>query len=173
MPVVCAVGGAVALAVASRHPERCPAVVALAPATVIPEARQAAVRERTETLSAEGIRPGLQASLDRSYPPVLRDDAGHFDKVRAMRLGADPIGVAGMFRMLASLDMRAELGAIRCPALVLAGRHDGDRPPEHVESITAAIPGATFKTIHSGHFMALHAPSVVRDEISAFLAEVR
>lgn len=173
VPVGCAVGGAVALAVAARHPARCPAVVATSPATVIPEARQAAARSRAEELAANGIRPGLEEALGRSYPPALRSDRATFDSVRAMRLGADPVGLAAMLLMLAGLDLGADLAAIRCPALVLAGLHDGDRPPGHVAGIAAAIPGATVRTVESGHFMALQAPGILAGEIRAFLAAGR
>jgi 3-oxoadipate enol-lactonase len=173
VPVGCAVGGAVALTVASRHAASCPAVVALAPATVIPEARKGAALARAEALDATGIRPGVDDALTRSYSPALRADEPLFRHVRGMRLGADPEGHAAMMRMLAGLDMRADLASIRSPALILAGRHDGDRPPEHLAEIAALIPEATFKTVDSGHFMALHSPGAVASEIRGFLAESR
>jgi 3-oxoadipate enol-lactonase len=173
VPVGCAVGGAVALAVASRNAESCPAVIALAPATSIPEARSAAALARADALIATGARPNVDAALDRSYPHTLREDEALFLQVRAMRLGADPVGQASMLRMLAQLDMSADLAGVRQPALILAGRHDGDRPPEHLAGIAARIRGATFKVIESGHFMALHAPEAVAGEIDRFLTEIR
>jgi 3-oxoadipate enol-lactonase len=173
VPVGCAVGGAVALAVASRHAASCPAVVALGPSTVIPEARKAAVLARAEALAAMGIRPGVDDALTRSNSPALRADEPLFLHVRSMRLGADPEGNAAMMRMLAGLDMRADLARIRSPALILAGRHDGDRPPEHLAEIAALIPTATFKTVDFGHLMALHSPDAVAAEIRGFLSGLR
>jgi 3-oxoadipate enol-lactonase len=173
VPVGCAVGGAVALAVASRHSESCPAVVALAPSTSIPEARRLAALARADALIAAGVRPNVDDALARSHPDRLREDKALFAHMRGMRLGADPDGQAAMLRMLAQLDMSADLAGIRHPALILAGRHDGDRPPEHLAEIAAGIRGATFRTIESGHFMALHAPDVVASEICGFLAELR
>jgi 3-oxoadipate enol-lactonase len=172
VPVGCAVGGAVALALASRHADWCPAVVALAPSTVIPEARKVAALARAEALVAMGIRHGVDDALARSYPPPLRADEPLFQHVRGMRLGADPDGHAAMMRMLPGLDMRSDLARIRSPALIL-GRHDGDRPPAHVAEIAALIPGATFKTINSGHLMALHAPDAVAGEIREFLTKLQ
>jgi 3-oxoadipate enol-lactonase len=173
VPVGCAVGGAVALALASSHPAKCAAAVALAPATVIPEARKGEVLARAEALVATGIRPGVDDALARSYPTGLRADELLFRQVRAMRLGADPNGHAAMMRMLAGLDMRMDLARIRCPTLILAGRHDGDRPPEHLAEIASLIPGTTFKTVVSGHLMALHAPEAVASEIRGFLANLQ
>jgi pimeloyl-ACP methyl ester carboxylesterase len=173
VPVGCAVGGAVALAVASRHAESCPAVVALAPSTSIPEARRLAALAHADVLIAMGVRQNVDAALDRSYPHRLREDRALFLQMRGMRLGADPDGQAAMLRMLAQLDMSADLAGIRHPALILAGRHDGDRPPEHLVEIVASIHGATFRIVESGHFMALHAPEAVAREICGFLAELR
>jgi 3-oxoadipate enol-lactonase len=173
VPVGCAVGGAVALAVASRHAESCPAVVALAPATSIPEARRRAALARADALIATGVRPNVDAALARSHPDRLREDGALFLQMRRMRLGADPDGQAAMLRMLAQLDLTADLAGIRLPALILAGRHDGDRPPEHLVEIAAGIHGATFRIIDSGHFMALHAPEAVASEIHRFLTELQ
>jgi 3-oxoadipate enol-lactonase len=172
VPVGCAVGGAVALAVASRHAAWCPAVVALAPATSISETRRIAALARADALIAMGVRASIDDALDRSHPPSLRADEMLFWHMRGMRLGADPNGQAAMLRMLAQLDMSADLAGIRHPALILAGRHDGDRPPEHLVQLAAGIHGAIFRTVESGHFMALHAPEVVAREISEFLAEL-
>jgi len=91
-----------------------------------------------------GVRQNVDAALDRSYPHRLREDRALFLQMRGMRLGADPDGQAAMLRMRAQLDMSADLTGIRHPALILAGRHDGDRPPEHLVEITSRIHGATF-----------------------------
>jgi 3-oxoadipate enol-lactonase len=121
VPLGCAIGGAVALAVASRHAAWCPAVIALAPATVISEGHKGIALARAEALVAMGVRPGVDDALFRSYPPALRADNLLFRHVRGTRLGADPNGHAAMMRMLAGLDMRADLARIRSPALILAG----------------------------------------------------
>jgi 3-oxoadipate enol-lactonase len=173
VPVGCAVGGAVALAVASRHAESCPAVVALAPSTSIPEARRLAAFARADALIATGLRPNVDDALASSHPDRLREDKALFAHMRGMRLGADPDGQAAMLRMLAQLDMSMDLAGIRHPTLILAGRHDGDRPPEHLAKIAAGIRGATFRIIESGHFMALHAPEAVAIEMHRFLTELR
>ena len=41
-------------------------------------------------------------------------------------------------RVLAGLDRRAALARIRCPVLILAGEHDGTRPPARVAEV--AVP---------------------------------
>jgi 3-oxoadipate enol-lactonase len=169
VPVGCAVGGAVALSLAAHFPERCAAVAALAPSTVVPPERHEMLMRRAEALERDGVRSTLDEALLRSYPAVLRQDLAVFERARAQRLAADPFGFAAMMRMLATLDMRDDLQRLRCPVTVIAGAHDQDRPPSHLRGIAAIIPGASFKTIQSGHFMALQTPGLVADAIIAFL----
>jgi 3-oxoadipate enol-lactonase len=77
--------------------------------------------------------------------------------------------MAATFRMLAGLEMDAALARISAPALILAGEHDGDRPPAGVAAVAKKIRGAQFKTLPSGHFMALQTPELFVAEIEAFL----
>jgi 3-oxoadipate enol-lactonase len=47
---------------------------------------------------------------------------------------------------------------VRCPTLVLAGKHDGMRGADVVKPIADAIPGSRYLEIDSGHFMAVQTP---------------
>ena len=169
VPVGCAVGGAVALGFAAEFGSRCAGVVALAPATSVPEERRAALLARADAAETRGLREGIEASLMRGYAPVLRGEPDVFEQTRAMRIAANPYGVAAMARMLAGLDMKAELARIACPALVLAGEYDLDRPPENGSAVAAAIATSNFRTIPSGHFMAMQTPALVAQHILSFI----
>ena len=164
-----AVGGAVALHLAAAAPRRVRAVIATSPATGVPEAARAAQHARAEQLEREGTRAVVDAGLEMGWPPSLPRDPLRFATTRAQRLGARAEGWAATLRMLAGLDMAADLARIRCPALILAGRHDLTRPPGRVAPVAAAIPGAMFRTIESGHFMAIQTPGLVAAEITGFL----
>jgi pimeloyl-ACP methyl ester carboxylesterase len=111
------------------------------------------------------MRPGMDASLGPTYPSELRTDSTRFRTVRAQRLGNDPASYAAVYRMLAGLDMGADLASIACPTLVLAGRYDGLRPPALVESVARAIPGARFAVLDTGHFMAWQTPQAVAEAL--------
>ena len=171
VPIGTAVGGAVALHLAACWPQRVRAVVATSPATGVPKAARQALLDKADDLARAGTRSVVDAGLETGWPPVLRTDAARFAVTRAQRLGASAEGWAATMRMLASLDMTAQLGRIRCPALVLAGEHDQTRPPERVAPVAAAIPGAVFRTIASGHFMALQTPALLAEEILNFLGQ--
>jgi pimeloyl-ACP methyl ester carboxylesterase len=52
-----------------------------------------------------------------------------------------------------SLDVRAQLGEIKVPALVIAGRHDLVTPPEQSFELASGLPQSRLVTLeHSGHF---------------------
>jgi pimeloyl-ACP methyl ester carboxylesterase len=169
VPVGTAVGGAVALHLAASFPDRVRAVVATSPATGVPPEARPALEDRAAALAREGTRSVVDAGLDQGWPPVLRTDPARFAATRAQRLGASAEGWAATMRMLAGLDMQAELDRIRCPALILAGAHDLTRPPARVAPVAAAIPGSIFRTVESGHFMALQTPELLAAEITRFL----
>lgn len=164
-----AVGGAVALHVAAAYPGRVRAVIATSPATGVPASARQALLDRAALLEFEGTRAVVDPGLDQGYPPPLRGDAERFAQTRAQRMAADPFGQAATMRMLAGLDMAADLASIACPALIIAGLYDLGRPPERVAPVAEAIPGAEYRVMESGHFMAIQTPEFVAAEIHRFL----
>lgn len=153
-----AVGAAVATAFAARHPQVVAALALLAPATVLDEAKRARTKQRIAAIERLGIR---RAFADEMGKPLSRYEE--------LRLAADPAGLAATWRMLAELDLAADLAAIRCPTLVVAGRHDAARPPEHVAGVAARIAGAEFLVLETGHVMAIDTPELVASTLRDFL----
>ena len=164
-----AVGGAIALAGAARHPERVAAVVASSPATGIAADRRAAVLARVERMEREGLRAVLDG-LDNGYPAELRGDAPRFAAFRARWLGSDPVSFAAIYRMLAQLDLGSELARISCPVLLIAGVLDATRPPAMVEAITGAITDARYLLLPTGHYAAIQTPEILTAAVLEFMA---
>lgn len=167
-----AVGGAIGIHFAARHAARTAALVAMSPAVGIAPERRAATSAIADEMERRGVRPGMAAALDLSYPQAMRGDTARFETVRAQRLGNDPASQAAVYRMLLDLDMRAAFSGIRCPTLVLAGRHDGSRPPAVVEPVARSIPGAQYAVLETAHFMSWQTPALVAETITAFLAGI-
>jgi len=153
-----AVGAAVAAAFAARHPQAIAALALLAPATVIDEAKRARTEQRIAAIEHLGIR---QAFADEAEKPRSRYEE--------LRLAADPAALAATWRMLAGLDLDADLAAIHCPTLVVAGRQDAARPPEHVAGVAAKIASAEFMVLETGHVMAIDTPELVASTLRDFL----
>ena len=69
-------------------------------------------------------------------------------------------------------DVRPELGRIRCPTLVLVGRHDWISPVEQAEEIAKRIPGARLVVFErSGHSPQVEEPEEFVRVVREFLAE--
>ncbi|QQS12341.1 MAG: alpha/beta fold hydrolase [Rhodospirillales bacterium] len=167
-----AVGAAICLRFALRHPGRISAVVAMAPAIGLTPERRAATIERAAAIETHGMRPLAANGLDASWPPVMRGDVARFEAFRARWLGNDPASLAAIFRMLVALDMERDLARLACPVLVLAGRYDQVRPPAVVEPVARAIPGARYDILDTAHFMPAQAPALVAAAIRGFLESV-
>lgn len=167
-----AVGAAIAIHFAARHADRTAALIPMGPATGIPPERRAATLDVADRMERDGIRPGIDAVLQASYPPILRGDAARFDRVRCQRLGNDPASQAAIYRMLVRMDLSADYPTITCPTLFLAGKHDGLRPPPTVEPLVSLIKGARFEALETAHFMSQQTPDLVADRMRRFLAQV-
>ncbi len=168
----CAVGAGIAMRFASRFPDRVSALVAMAPATAVAPDRRAATEARAESIARLGPRGVIEQSFAASYPPELRADQQAYRRFRARWLGNDPESYAAIYRMLISAEIEADLPRITAPTLLIAGTHDRLRPPAMVQTVAQSIPGARFRELDTGHFMAVQTPGPVAAAIVDFLATV-
>jgi len=168
--VGCAVGAGISLRFTCRFPTRVGAVVAMAPATGVSPDRREATLARIMRMEREGPRAVAEEGFAASYPPAVRHNAEEFRKFRARWLGNDQNSYAMISRMLLETRMEEGFGKIACPTLVLAGKHDGARPPAAVEPVAKLIPGAEYRVVDSGHFMAVQTPLLIAETINNFLA---
>jgi 3-oxoadipate enol-lactonase len=167
-----AVGGAIAIHFAARHPARASALIPMSPAVAIPPDRRTAIAAAADAMERNGIRPTIDTALQASYPPVLRADKARFLRVRAQRLGNDPASQAAIYRMLNRMDLSADWARISCPTLFIAGRHDGLRPPAIVEPLAKLVKGARVEVLETAHFMSQQTPDLVSAAMLRFLDEV-
>ena len=166
-----AVGGAIAIHFAARHANRTAALIPMGPAIGMPADRKAAALAAADALEKNGARSAVDNGLQASYPQIMRGDKARFERVRAQRLGNDPASQAAIARMLCGMDLTADFPKIKCPALFLAGTHDGLRPPATVEPLVKLIAGARFEALGTAHFMSQQTPDLVAERMTRFLAE--
>jgi 3-oxoadipate enol-lactonase len=163
-----AVGGAIALHTAVRHPQRVAAVIASSPAVGIAADRRPALLARVEKMEREGLHAVID-TLDNGYPVELRGDTQRFAAFRARWLGSDPVSYGAIYRMLIGTDLQPELAQIACPVLVTAGALDRARPPHLVEPVARSIPGARYAVLETGHYAPVQAPELYARTIGDFL----
>ncbi len=167
-----AVGGAIALQFAGQYPHRASAVIVGSPATGIAAARRPAALERLAMIEARGMASVVEESMLSGYAPELRGDGRRFAQFQARWLGNDPSSYATIWRMLADADMQETLSQITCPALVIGGSLDRVRPPAIAQNVAKTIPGARYREVRTGHYMAVQTPDLIANCIDDFLRSV-
>ena len=160
-------GGMVGLWLAAHAPERIDRLVAMCTAAHLPPPENWA--ERAAAVEQAGSTEVIaDAVLDRWLTPEFaraRPDLRAW--LRALLVATPPDGYAACCRAIERMDLRADLGRIAAPTLVVAGKQDRSTPPEHGERIAAAIAGARLEILSP----AAHIAAVERaDEVSALIA---
>ena len=141
------------VAFSGKAPRPRGALVLCNPAPGVDASRAAALDERAAFAMREGMRASLPTTLALSYPPQLGERAA-YEAYLGRYLANDPVGFGLAFRCLARTNMLHMLPQIRCPVMVVAGRHDTVRPHAGTAELAKKIPGARFELIEeAGHFM--------------------
>ena len=89
------------------------------------------------------------------------------------RCSCDGVRAMALFRSRLALDVRAEIGRVRCPTLVMHSEGDASVPVELGRELAAAIPGARFELLRSRNHVPLAGePAFERfcEGIAAFVA---
>jgi proline iminopeptidase len=185
-PVVLGVsfGGFVAQAYATRHPDHPKALVLCSTAARYREDRVLAAFER---LGGSAAREAAAAFLGAASAETL----GEFARVCTPLYNRRPQDPDFMARQLAGAnlyltldffrgewhgyDFTGDLGAVRCPTLVVAGEDDPITPPAAAEEIAAALPAdlVRFERFAGcGHPVYQDEPERFRRVVREFLASL-
>jgi 3-oxoadipate enol-lactonase len=129
--------------------------------------------DRAATVRARGMEAVAEAALERWFTPALaqlRPEA--VERARRALLGVSAEGYAGCCEAIATHDLRAEVGSIRVPTLVLAAADDPATPPEHGRLIAEAVEGARLVVLERGrHLVAVERPDEFARTVLAHLTE--
>jgi len=164
-------GGYVALEILRRAPERIERL-ALLNTHARPDSQESIQNRRRLMALAERDFPAVSAELfPRLVAPEHLKEAGIAGKVTEMALGTGKEAFLRQQRaIMGRIDSRPHLAAIRCPTLVLAGRHDAIMPVEVLEELARGIPGARLEIIENcGHLSPLEQPDIVTRLLSEWL----
>jgi proline iminopeptidase len=176
-------GGTVALTLSLRHPDLAGRLVLVdttacwaadhAEALALLEAWhgpavRAAARSMEGDTSAEA-----HADFDRLvFPTYVWDPALRASIMAAVRRSGYVHALADRFwgGLADAYDLRARLGEIRWPTLVIVGERDWRTPPSASRTIAAGIPGAELLVLPDvGHFPYAEAPEAFATAVGQFL----
>jgi pimeloyl-ACP methyl ester carboxylesterase len=147
-------GAAPAIAFAARHPERVERLVLLGAyshgllhRTLDDGQRAYLAAQATLIESGWGVRgsPVQQFLTATLIPAATPEQAAALNEQQ--RRSCDGARAAAFFRSRLTLDVRAELGAVRCPTLVLHAEGDAAVAIECGREVAAGIPNARFEAL--------------------------
>ena len=166
-------GGYIAFEIMRQAPDRV-AKLALINTQARPDTAEATARRRG--LMERARRGELRAIREESFPelvhPSRRDDADILELVHAQD---EDVGVEGYLRqqtaIIARVDSRPTLSAIRCPTLVLTGDADNTIPNAFSKEMAEGIAGARLVILdRCGHLPQPEQPEATARALSEWLA---
>jgi pimeloyl-ACP methyl ester carboxylesterase len=155
-------GAAPAIAYAARHPERVSHLVLLGGYAygfmhTKPSADQLAYVEAMARLIELGW--GARDAPVQQFITASMIPDGTPEQLAALneqqRRSCDGPRAAAVFRSRLALDVRAEIGAVQCPTLVLHADGDASVNIERGRELAAAIPGACFEALRTRNHVPL------------------
>jgi 3-oxoadipate enol-lactonase len=166
-------GGATALGLAQRHPDRVErAVVCDSGCASTPQSAQQ-WEERIAAAQKGGMEALVEATVARWFPPeVVANNPPYLDRVRAM-IRATPVnGFIGCAAALANHDFRSSVASTKPPVLFIAGEKDaGGAVPAAMKSLHQALPGSRYVELPgAGHISNLDDPAGFTRAIREFLS---
>jgi 3-oxoadipate enol-lactonase len=159
------IGGMVGLWLAAHAPERIGSLMVFN-SSAHPNNPDAWLQRAAAVRAAEGTATVAEGVVARWTTPAFA--AAHpevVDGLGAMLLASPADGYVALCDLLAEVDLREDLGAIRAPTLVVGGAGDEAIPPEHARAIADGIAGARFVLLDPS----AHIPTAERPEAVAAL----
>jgi len=164
-------GGFVALQMAIRHPEIASKLVLADCGAAFSEPGREAFRNMARVSRDKGLEAITDVAMRRLFAPEFQER--HPELMRDRReafLQTDPDVFRSACDALANLDLRAELAAVKVPALVLVGEHDEATPPPMSHELAAGLPRAELKVIPGcAHVPQLQSPRQFLGALKGFL----
>ena len=168
-------GAAVSIAYAARHPERVTRLVlagGYARGSLVARPERAAAVEAMATLVAEqwgSDNPAFrQLFTSLGFPDASAAEMHELNELQ--RISASGDMAARILRMLARVDVSAQLALVRAPTLVLHSRDDAWIPAERSREIARGIAGARYHEIAGANHVVLPQEPMFGSYIATVLA---
>jgi len=154
-------GGYVAFEMIRQAPERIEKLALLCTNARPDPPESTENRRRLMALAANDFAAVIHALMPKLLLDTHARDATMTGTVERMAMA---IGVEAFMRqqraIIARIDSRPHLAAIRCPTLVIAARHDAIMPLPWLEEMAAGIAGAKLAIVEgSGHVPTIERPA--------------
>ena len=164
-------GGATALGLAEKHPDRVDKIVVCDSPCQSTPASAEQWEERIALAQKQGMEALVEPTVGRWFPPeVLAAKAPHVDKVRQMIRITPVNGFIGCAAALADHDYASAAATVKRPVLFLVGEKDGVNPAA-MRKLNSVVPGSRYVELAgAGHISNLDEPEGFTRAVKDFLA---
>lgn len=126
--------------------------------------------QRIELVKRGGMAAITEGILEKWFTPSFHASSpAEVDRIRRMLLATSPEGYIACGIAVRDMDLRADLAAIRAPALVVCGTHDRSTPPEAARYIASRIAGARLVELPAAHLSNIEAQAAFDAAVTGFL----
>jgi 3-oxoadipate enol-lactonase len=163
-------GGATALGLAQKHPDRLDRVIVCDSPCQSTATSSQQWEERIVIADKQGMEPLVEPTVGRWFPPeVMKANPPHLDNVRQMIRTTPVNGFIGCAAALADHNYAATVAAVTRPVLFLVGEKDAAAPP--MRKLNEALPGSRYvELVGAGHISNLDQPKAFTRAVADFLA---
>jgi 3-oxoadipate enol-lactonase len=163
-------GGATALGLAQRHPDRFDRIIVCdSPCQSTPQSSQQ-WEERILVAKDKGMAALVESTVARWFPPeIVARNPSYLDKVRGMIRDTPANGFIGCAAALAAHDYASAVASVTRPVLFIAGEKDGVTPAA-MRKLNERLPGSHFVELPgAGHISNMDRPAEFTRAIRDFL----
>jgi 3-oxoadipate enol-lactonase len=126
--------------------------------------------QRVATVQRSGMKDLSEATLTRWFTPRYREShRDEMEYIRNMIASTHPAGYSACCGVLRDSDLRAEIGAIEAPCLVITGKHDQATPPEDGMALHKALQNSNYLELDATHLSAWEQSAQFGSQVVAFL----
>ncbi|MEV4682869.1 bifunctional 3-oxoadipate enol-lactonase/4-carboxymuconolactone decarboxylase PcaDC [Streptomyces kurssanovii] len=166
----CSVGGAVGIELALRHPQRVATLALVAASPRFGTADE--FRQRGVVVRTNGLDPIARSAPERWFTPAFAAaQPAIVEWAVQMVRTTDPGCYIAACEALAAFDVRAGLGRIQVPTLVVVGSEDQVTGPAEARTLVAGIPDARLALVPgASHLAPVEQPAAVTDLLAHHFA---
>ncbi|MGN9789825.1 bifunctional 3-oxoadipate enol-lactonase/4-carboxymuconolactone decarboxylase PcaDC [Streptomyces sp. OZ13] len=166
----CSVGGAVGIELALRHPQRVATLALVAASPRFGTADE--FRRRGVVVRTNGLDPIARSAPERWFTPAFAAaQPAIVEWAVQMVRTTDPGCYIAACEALAAFDVRAGLGRIQVPTLVVVGSEDQVTGPAEARTLVAGIPDARLALVPgASHLAPVEQPAAVTDLLAHHFA---